>query len=76
MVIGVNNKIDTMFLIGENNLLLNNKIVTVLLSFSHFRHELETRSKDHTIRPFNPKRFMQLTDAKQYECWWMTKVKS
>lgn len=45
----------------------------VLLSFSHFRHELETRSKNHTIRPFNPKRFMQLTDAKQYECWWMSR---
>lgn len=42
----------------------------VLLSFSHFRHELVTRSKDHTTRPFNPKRFIQLTNATQYECWW------
>jgi hypothetical protein len=45
----------------------------VLLSFSHFEAKLKARTKDHTIRPFTPKRFKQLTDAKSYECWWRSR---
>lgn len=45
----------------------------VLLSFTYFRNELITRTKDHTTRPFTHERFLQLLNAKQYECWWRSR---
>jgi hypothetical protein len=47
----------------------------VLLSFSVKEHELQTRTKTNTVRPYTPKRLKELWNATTYQVWWKSRTK-